>query len=47
MGENGRVVALDMLVEAVAQGGLDHDRCERGLADLKRNAPRVVAVQFD
>ena len=27
--------------------GLGHDRCERGLADLKRIAPQVVAVQFD
>jgi hypothetical protein len=27
--------------------GLGHDRCERGLADLKRITPQVIAVQFD
>jgi hypothetical protein len=27
--------------------GLGQDRCERGLADLKRIAPQVVAVQLD
>jgi adenylate cyclase len=27
--------------------GLGHDRGERGLADLKRIAPQVVAVQLD
>jgi hypothetical protein len=47
MGEDGRAVALDMLVEPDAGAGLGHDRCERGLADLKRIAPEVVAVQFD
>jgi hypothetical protein len=26
---------------------LGHDRCERALADLKRIAPQVVAVQLD
>src|SRR5215813_6912952 len=26
---------------------LGHDRCERGLADLKRITPQIVAVQFD
>ena len=43
MGENG----LDMLVEPDAGLGLGHDRCERGLANLKRIAPEVVAVQLD
>src|SRR5262249_21725164 len=47
MGEDGRAVALDMLVEPDAGAGLGDDRCERGLADLKRIAPQVVAVQFD
>ena len=47
MGENGRAIALDMLVEPDAGAGLGHDRCERGLADLKRIAPQVVAVQFN
>jgi hypothetical protein len=27
--------------------GLGHDRCERGLADLKRIAAQVVAIQLD
>jgi len=27
--------------------GLGHDRCQRGLADLKRTAPQVIAVQLD
>ena len=27
--------------------GLGHDRCERGLADRKRIAPQIVAVQLD
>jgi hypothetical protein len=36
-----------MLVEPDARAGLGHDRCERGLADLKRIAPEVIAVQFD
>ena len=30
-----------------AGAGLGHDRCERSLADLKRIAPQVVAVQFN
>jgi hypothetical protein len=47
MGEDGRAVALDMLIEPDARAGLGHDRCERGLADLKRIAPHIVAVQFD
>src|SRR5262249_49556488 len=47
VGEEGRAVALDMLVEPDAGLGLGHDRCERGLADLKRIAPQGVAVQLD
>src|SRR6516164_972744 len=47
MGEDGRAVAFDMLVEPDAGAGLGHDRGERGLADLKRIAPQVVAVQLD
>src|SRR6516164_7753030 len=47
MGEDGRAVALDMLVESDAGAGPGHDRCERGLADLKRIMPQVVAVQLD
>jgi hypothetical protein len=47
MGEEGGPVAFDMLIEPDAGAGLGHDRCKRGLADLKRIAPQVVAVQFD
>jgi hypothetical protein len=36
VGEDGRTVALDMLVEPDAGTGLGQDRRERGLADLKR-----------
>ena len=47
MGEDGRAVAFQMLIEPDAGLSLGHDRCKRGLADLKRIAPQVVAVQFD
>jgi hypothetical protein len=40
-------VALDMLVAPDAGAGLDHDRCECGLADLQRVTPQVVAIQLD
>src|SRR5215831_16704063 len=45
IGEDGRAVALHMLVEPDAGAGLGHDIRERGLADLKRIAPQIVAVQ--
>src|ERR1700751_1232521 len=45
--EHGRSVALDVLVEPNARTGLGQDRHERGLANLKRITPQVVAVQFD
>src|SRR5262249_49472381 len=47
MGEDGRAVAIEMLVEPDARAGLGHDRCERGFADLKRITPEVVAVQLE
>src|SRR5262249_14244980 len=47
VGEDGRAVALDMFVEPYPGAGLGHDRCERSLADLKRIAPQVIAVQFN
>jgi hypothetical protein len=47
MGKDGRAVAFEMLVEPDAGAGLGHDRCERGLADLKWITPQVVAVQLD
>jgi hypothetical protein len=36
-----------VFVEPDARLGLGHDRRERSLADLKRIAPQVVAVQLD
>ena len=36
-----------MTAEPDAGAGLGHDGCKRGLADLKRVAPQVVAVQLD
>jgi len=47
MSEDGRAVAFDMLVEPDTGTGLGQYRCERGLADLKRITPQVVAVQLD
>ena len=36
-----------MTAEPDAGAGLGHDGCERGLVDLKRVAPQVVAVQLN
>ena len=47
MGEDGRAVAFDMLVEPDTGAGLGQDRCKRGLVDLERVTAQVVAVQFD
>ena len=47
MGEHGRAIALDMLVEPDAGASLGQHARKRGLADLKRIAPHVVAVQLD
>jgi hypothetical protein len=47
MDEDGRAVALDMLVEPDAGAGFGHETRERCLADLKRITPQIVAVQFD
>src|SRR5262249_52814205 len=44
---DSRAVALDVFIESNAGAGLGHDRCERGLADLKRIAPQVIAVQLN
>jgi hypothetical protein len=46
-GHFSRAVALDMLVEPDTGTGLGHDRCERGLADLRGVTAQVVAIQFD
>ena len=47
MGEDGRAVAFDMLVEPDTGTCLGPDRYERGLADLERVTAQVVAVQLD
>jgi hypothetical protein len=47
MGEDGGAIALDMLVEPDAGAGFGYDACECRLADLKRIAPQVVAIQLD
>jgi len=44
MREDGRPVALDMLVEPNAGASLGQHARKRGLADLKRIAPQVAAV---
>jgi hypothetical protein len=47
MGEDGRAVPFDMLVEPDAGTRLGQDGCERGLADLKRIALQVVGLSPD
>ena len=42
MGENGRAVAFNMLVEPDTGAGLGQDGCERRLADLERVTAQVV-----
>src|SRR5262249_44512789 len=47
MGEYGRAVALDVLVEAQAKASFGQHTSKRGLAHFQRIAPHVVAVQLD
>jgi hypothetical protein len=47
MGEDGRAVALDMLIELHTGASLGQYASERSLADHKRIAPQVVAIQLD
>jgi hypothetical protein len=47
VGENGRAVALYMLVEAQAKAGFGQHTSKRGLAHFQRITPHVIAVQFD
>ena len=47
MSEDGRAVALHVLVEAQDKASFGQHTSKRGLADLKRVAPQVVAVQLD
>jgi hypothetical protein len=44
MGEDGGAIALDMLIERDAEVGLGQHVRKRGLANLKRITPQVVAV---
>jgi hypothetical protein len=46
-GEDGRAIALDMLVEPDAGASLGQHVRKRGPADLQRIAPQVVAIQLD
>jgi hypothetical protein len=47
MAENSLTIALDMLIEPDAGANFGQHARERDLADLKRIAPQVVAVQLD
>jgi hypothetical protein len=47
MGEDGRAVALDVLVEADAGASLGQHGRERRPADFERIMTQVVAVQLD
>src|SRR5262249_19373229 len=47
VGEDGRAVALDMLVEAEAQASFGQHASKRGLAHFQRITPHVIAVQFN
>ena len=47
MGEDGRAVALDVLVEAQAKASFCQHASKRGLAHFQRITPHVVAVQLD
>src|SRR5262249_45478743 len=47
MGEHCRTIALDVFVEPDTGTGLGQDRRERGLADLKRIIPQIIAIQFN
>ena len=47
MGEDGRAVAFNMLVEPDAGTRLGHDGCERSLADFKRITAQIIVIQFD
>src|SRR5262249_50498342 len=47
VGEDGRAVALDMLVEAQAKASFGQHTSKRGLAHFQRVTPQVVAIQLD
>jgi hypothetical protein len=45
--EYGGTVAFDMFVEAQAEASFGQHASQRGLADLQRITPQVVAIEFD
>ena len=47
MGEDGWAIAFHVLVEAQAKASFGQHTSKRGLVDLKRITPQVVAVQLD
>jgi hypothetical protein len=47
VGEDGRAVAFQMLVEAQAKAGFGQRTSKRGLAHFQGITPQVVPVQFD
>ena len=47
VGENGRAIAFHVLVKPQAKANFGQHTSKRGLADLKRITPQIVAVQLD
>ena len=47
MGEDGRAVALDVLVEPQAKASFGQHTSKRGLAHFQGITPHVVAIQLD
>src|SRR5262249_59012248 len=47
MGEDGRAITFDMLVEAQAKASFGQHTSKRGLAHFQRITPQVVPVQFN
>src|SRR5262249_44046908 len=47
MGEDGRTIALQMLVEVQSKASFGQHTSKRGLAHFQRITPHVVAIQLD
>src|SRR5262249_37379523 len=47
VGEHGRTIGLDVIVEPQARSGTPQYRCQRGLPCIERLTPQVVTVQLD
>src|SRR5262249_31935895 len=47
MGEDGRAITFNMLVEAQAKASFGQHTSKRGLAHFQRITPQVVPVQFN